>query len=114
MAQAKANYARAVLLLEQQEATLKATELQISSDVTNAGLAIENNYKQYQAAVKNREAQERNTEAAQTRFDVGMSTNYEVVQAQNNLTAARLTELSRLISYLNAIAEFDRIQRVGR
>jgi len=114
MAQAKANYARSVLLLEQQEAQLKATELQISSDVTNAGLAIENSYKQYQAAVKNREAQERNTEAAQTRFDVGMSTNYEVVQAQNNLTAARLTELSRLISYLNAVAEFDRIQRVGR
>jgi len=114
MAQAKANYARAVLLLEQQEAQLKATELTISSDVTNAGLAVENTYKQFQAAVKNREAQERNTDAAQTRFDVGMSTNYEVVQAQNNLTAARLTELSRLIAYLNAIAEFDRIQRVGR
>jgi len=114
MAQAKANYARAVLLLEQQEAQLKATELTISSDVTNAGLAVENTYKQFQAAVKNREAQERNTDAAQTRFDVGMSTNYEVVQAQNNLTASRLTELSRLIAYLNAIAEFDRIQRVGR
>ena len=43
-----------------------------------------------------------------------MSTNYDVVQAQNNLTSARLTELQPLIAYLNAIAEFDRIQRVGR
>jgi outer membrane protein TolC len=42
-----------------------------------------------------------------------MSTNYNVVQAQNALTQARLTELQALISYLNAVAEFDRVQRVG-
>ena len=42
-----------------------------------------------------------------------MSTNFNVVQAQNNLTTARLSELRALISYLNAIAEFDRVQRVG-
>jgi hypothetical protein len=36
------------------------------------------------------------------------------VQAQTNLTTQRLTELQALIRYLNAVAEFDRIQRVGR
>ena len=66
------------------------------------------------AAQKAREVAERNAEAEQTRFDVGMSTNYNVVQAQNNLTTQRLAELRALISYLNAVAEFDRIQRVGR
>jgi outer membrane protein TolC len=113
MRAAKANYARALLQFDQSQATLKAQELQVSAAVTNAGLAVENTYKQYLAAQKNREAQDRNTEAEQTRFDVGMSTNYNVVQAQNNLTAARLSELRALISYLNAIEEFDRSQRVG-
>ena len=114
MAAAKANYARAVLSIEQQKIQLDGTRLTISADVTNAGLAVENTYKQFQASVKAREAAERNAEAEQTRFDVGMSTNYNVVQAQNNLTSQRLSELQRLIQYLNAIAEFDRIQRVGR
>jgi outer membrane protein TolC len=113
MQAARANYARALLQLDQSQVTLKAQELNVWSAVTNAGLAVENTYQQYLAAQKNREAQERNTEAEQTRFDVGMSTNYNVVQAQNNLTSSRLSELRALISYLNAIAEFDRIQRVG-
>jgi outer membrane protein len=113
MRAAKANYARALLQFDQSQATLKAQELNVSAAVTNAGLAVENTHKQYLAAQKNREAQERNSEAEQTRFDVGMSTNYNVVQAQNNLTTARLSELRALISYLNAVAEFDRIQRVG-
>jgi outer membrane protein TolC len=110
---AKANLARALLQLEQSQAQLQAQELQVSAGVTNAGLAVENTYKQFLAAQKNREAQERNAEAEQTRFDVGMSTNYNVVQAQNNLTTARLSELQAIIRYLNAIAEFDRVQRVS-
>lgn len=111
---AKANYARAILGIDQAQAQLKATELDVQTEVVNAGLNVENTFKQYQAAVKAREAAERNADAAQTRFDVGMATNFEVVQLQNQLTTSRLQELSRLIAYVNAIAEFDRVQRVGR
>ncbi len=114
MRAAKANLARAQLQIDQSLASLKASELTVTADVTNAGLNVENTYKQYQAAQKAREVAEKNADAEQTRFDVGMSTNYNVVQAQTNLTTQRLTELRALISYLNAIAEFDRIQRVGR
>jgi outer membrane protein TolC len=113
MQAARANYARALLQFDQTQVQLKSQELQVTALVTNAGLAVENSYKQYLAAQKNAEAQLRNTEAEQTRFDVGMSTNYNVVQAQNSLTSARLSELRALINYLNAIAEFDRVQRVG-
>jgi outer membrane protein len=114
MRAAKANFARAQLQIDQSLASLKASELTVTADVTNAGLAVENTYKQYQAAQKAREVADRNAVAEQTRFDVGMSTNYNVVQAQTNLTTQRLAELRALISYLNAVAEFDRIQRVGR
>jgi outer membrane protein TolC len=113
MRAAKANYARAQLERQQSIVEIQAQELTVSAQVTNAGLAVENTYKQYQAALKAREAAERNAEAEQTRFDVGMSTNYNVVQAQTNLTTQRLAELRAIISYLNAVAEFDRVQRVG-
>ena len=113
MRAAKANYARAQLQMQQSIAQLQAQELQVSTLVTNAGLAVENSYKQFQAARKAREVAERNADAEQTRFDVGMSTNYNVVQAQNNLTSQRLTELRAIISYLNAISEFERVQRFG-
>lgn len=113
MRAAKANFARAQLQLQQSVAQIQAQELTVSAQVTNAGLAVENTYKQFQAAQKAREVAERNAEAEQTRFDVGMSTNYNVVQAQTNLTTQRLTELRAIISYLNAVAEFDRVQRVG-
>jgi outer membrane protein TolC len=100
--------------MDQSLAQLKAQELNVSQEVINAGLAVENSYKQYLAAQKSREAQEKNAEAQQTRFDVGMSTNYEVVQALQNLTTARLSELRQMIAYMNAVAEFERVQRVGR
>jgi outer membrane protein TolC len=114
MRAAKANYARSQLGLEQSLAQLKAQELSISTEVINAGLAVENTYKQFQAAQKARQAAETNADAAVTRFDVGMATNFEVVTAQQALTQSRLSELSALIRYMNAVAEFERVQKVGR
>jgi outer membrane protein TolC len=113
MRAAKANYARAVLTMDQSLATIKAQELSVSTQVINAGLNVENTYKLYQASVKSREAAEKNAAAAQVRFDNGMLTNFEVVTIQNQLTQSRLTELGRLINYVNAIAEFERVQKVG-
>lgn len=114
MQQAKANLARAQLQLDQSLAQLQAQELSVSNEVYNAGLAVENTYKQLQVAIKAADVAEQNAEAEQVRFDVGMSNNYNVAQALNNLTNARLTVLSRTIAYINAVAEFDRVQRVGR
>ena len=114
MRAARANYARALLAVDQSQARLKASELNVQTEVVNAGLNVENTYKQYEASQKARQAAERNADAAQTRFDVGMATNFEVVQLQNQLTSSRLQELGRLIAYVNAVAEFDRVQRVGR
>ena len=113
MRSAKANYARALIQLDQSQAQIKSQELTISTAVINAGLNVENTYKLYQASVKAREAAERNADANQVRFDNGMLTNFEVVQGQQQLTSARLQELSRLIAYMNALAEFERVQKVG-
>lgn len=113
MRAAKANYARAVLSLDQALAQMKVQDLTVSTQVINAGLNVDNTYKLYQASIKSREAAERNADAAQVRFDNGLLTNFEVVTSQNQLTTARLSELNRVIAYINAVAEFERVQRIG-
>ena len=112
--QNRVNYARAVLAIDQSQAQLKAQELNITNEVTNAGLAVENSYKLWQAAQKAREAADKSADAEQTRFSLGMSTNYQVLDLQTRQTQQRLVELGRLINYLNSVAEFERVQRVGR
>ena len=109
----KANYLRSELQYQQSLTSLKSTELNIETAVTTAGLDVQSTYKQLLAAQKSREAAERTLEAELTRFGVGMSTNFQVIQLQNSLTSARNNELSATIRYINAVAEFDRVQRIG-
>ncbi len=114
MAAAKAALARSEIQKNQALQNIKVTELQIATEVTNAGQAVGNSYLQLKAAQKSREAAEKNAAAEQTRFEVGMSNPYNVATALNNLTNARLSELQAIINYVNAVAEFDRVQRAGR
>jgi outer membrane protein TolC len=86
----------------------------VVTEVTDAGLAVNDTYLQLQAAQRSREVAERSAEIELTRFRVGAATNYEVMLAQNTLTSARLSELRALINHANAVAEFERVQRVGR
>jgi outer membrane protein TolC len=114
MKAAKAQVARAELQMRQSDYTMRSLELQIVTEVTNAGNAVRNTFLQLQAAQTSRAAAERAADAELARFNVGASTNFQVVGTQNSLTSARLSELRALINHLNAIAEFDRVQRVGR
>ncbi len=109
----RAALAQAQIQYQQALANLKAQELSVSTDVTSAGLAVQNTYQQLLAARTAREAAERNADAEQTRFDNGMSNNYNIAQAQNNLTAARVSELNSIIAYVNAIADYEKRQRIG-
>jgi outer membrane protein TolC len=46
----------------------------------------------------------------QSKFEVGMSTNYEVVQAQRDLNDARNSELRQQLNYQRALVDFQRVQ----
>jgi outer membrane protein TolC len=109
----KAALARAQLSYDQQKANLKVTQLSVVSDVTGAGLNVQNTYKQYLSAHAASVAQLAATNAEQTKFTVGLSNNFNVVTQQNNLTSDRLAELTALINYVNALADYDRKQRIG-
>jgi outer membrane protein len=111
---AKATLERARLQMQQTDLALRAQELSVVTEVTDAGLAVNDTYLQLQAAQRSREVAERSAEIELTRFRVGAATNYEVMLAQNTLTSARLSELRAIINHANAVAEFERVQRVGR
>ncbi|OFW06798.1 MAG: hypothetical protein A3H96_14125 [Acidobacteria bacterium RIFCSPLOWO2_02_FULL_67_36] len=111
---AEANLARQRLLLQQNQATIKTTELQIATDVTSAALTVRNTLESVQAAATSRELSERRLEAAQSKFDVGMAISYEVVQAQRDLADARNSELRALLNYRKALVDLQRVQITSR
>jgi outer membrane protein TolC len=100
--------------MEQRDLAIRSQELSIVTEVTNAGLAVRDTRLQLDAATRSRELSEESLQAEVTRFNAGVATNFEVVTAQDALTSARLSELRATINHVNAIAEFERVQRVGR
>jgi outer membrane protein TolC len=106
----EANVARQRLIRQQTEASLKATELSIATEVTAAALAVRNSLEAMQASTVSRELAEQRLEAVQSKFDVGMATNFEVVQAQRDLNDARNSELRQQLNYQRALVDFQRVQ----
>lgn len=104
---------RAELQLRQQNLSLRTQELNVVTQVTSAGLAVRNTFLQYEAAQRNAEASALSYQAEQARYQVGVSTNFELLQAQNQLTTARLQELQSLLNHINAIADFEQVQVIG-
>jgi outer membrane protein TolC len=107
---AEANVARSKLQLQQSLSQIKTTELQIATEVTAAALAVTNSLEAMQAAAVARELSDRRVEAAQSKFEVGMATNFEVVQAQRDLFEARIRELREQLNYQRALIDFERVQ----
>jgi outer membrane protein TolC len=109
---ADANLARARVQQQQTIAQSRALELQIATEVTNAALTVESNRERLQAAQAARELAEKRLEAEQSRFEVGLSTNFFVVQAQRDLRDAQNAELRALLDYRRAQVDFERVQEI--
>ena len=92
---------------------MKALELQIATDVTNAALTVQSTLESVQATGVARELAVKRLEAAQSKFEQGMATNYEVVQAQRDFTDARNNELRAILNYRKALVNFETVQNVG-
>jgi outer membrane protein TolC len=106
----EANLARQRLLRRQTEATVKTTELQIATEITSAALNIRNSLEAMQAATVARELAVKRLEAEQSKMEVGMSTNFQVVQAQRDLFDARNRELREQLNYQRALVDYQRAQ----
>jgi len=109
----EATVERSKLSLRQTEANLKALELQIATEVTNAALTVQSSLESVQASAVASELSQKRLEAAQSKMDVGMATNYEVVQAQRDFVEARNNELRATLNYRKALVNFEAVQAVG-
>ena len=109
---AEANVARARLQQRQTIAENRQLELQIATEVKNAGLQVESNRLRVEASQVARDLQERRLAFEQSRYDVGLSTNFQVVQAQRDLRDAQNAQLRALLDYRQAQVEFERVQEV--
>ena len=107
----EAQLARAKVQLNQSAAQLRSLELQVATDVTNAALQVQSGLTRYQASAVARSLSQQRLDAEQSRFDVGLSTNFLVVQAQRDLATAQNTELRALLDYRKALVDYERLQQ---
>ncbi len=106
-----ASYARARVQRNQSAAQLRALELQVATEVTNAALQVQSSLQRYQAATVARGLAQQRLDAEQSRFDVGLSTNFFVVQAQRDLATSQNSELRALLDYRKALVDYERVQQ---
>ncbi len=109
--QATAQHARARLQRNQNLTRIRALEVQVAAEVANAALTVQSNLKRVEAATAARELAQKRLEAEQSKFDVGMTTNFFVVQAQRDLRDAANTELRALADYRKSLVNFERAQQ---
>ena len=108
--QAKADYAIATLNREKGEIDLQNVEQTIRVDVRTAVRNVESGAKRIAAARANTQLQRKTLEAEQKKFDNGMSTSFEVLQIQNDLSDAQVREIQALLDHAKAMADLERAQ----
>jgi len=106
--QAKAEAKRAKLELERQASSLEQTRQTIVVEVRQAVRDIDTAARSIAASKASRDAAEKNLDAERKRFDNGMTTNFQVLQAQSDLSSARSREISALVQYNKALAVYHK------
>lgn len=105
---AQADAARDELQVRQSEIRLKQLENQIRIEVEDGIIALQRTRSAYEAAQETRKLQEQSLEIEQEKFNVGLSTNFLVIQYQGYLAQARSTEVASLDAYDKAKTQLER------
>ncbi len=99
---AKAKLAQRRFELRKGQVELEALKQQIILEVRRAVRGLDDGAAAVEAAGSSRKLAERNLEAEQTKFANGLSTNYKVLEIQEDLSQALLGELTSRIDYRKA------------
>ena len=110
MSTADAGLAATRLQQQQERRALREQELIIATAVREAGRQVQTNLKRVEATRVARELMDRRLEAQQKRMTVGLSTTFELFQAQRDISSARVNELNALIDYNRSLVDFEAIQ----
>lgn len=108
----QATLARTELEHQQTLAQLRSAEFKVVREVRQAAMQLDEARQNIETTRLARELQEQRLDAEQKRYEVGMSTNFNVIQAQRDLVVARNDELQAQLNYQLALIAFDEVQRV--
>ncbi|OFW10282.1 MAG: hypothetical protein A3H96_18540 [Acidobacteria bacterium RIFCSPLOWO2_02_FULL_67_36] len=109
---ADAALAQSRLQREQQVTNLRALELQVTGSVREAARQVDTSLKRVEATRKALEFAQKRYEAEEKRMTVGLSTTFQLFQAQRDLASQKLAELNAIIAYSRALVNFEAVQLV--
>lgn len=106
-----ATFARNKLEKAQAETRVKSTEGRVIQQIRDAAWKVEMNAKRVDTSRAAAALAEQRLDAERKRFEVGMSTNFLVIQAQRDFVQARTNELAAVLAYNLALVDFEALQR---
>jgi outer membrane protein len=109
---AQAAQARDRLTRQQQEIALKNLELQVETAVRQAGRQVATNIKRVQATLAAQRATEQQLDAEKRRFEVGLSSTFQVQNFESQLAQVRVSALNARIAYRQSLIDFQTVQRI--
>lgn len=109
--QADAQLARSRVERQQAETELRQLEINVARQVRDAGRQVETSLRRVEATRRARELSQQRFEAEEKRMSVGLSTTFQLFQAQRDLNNARLAELNAIIAYNRALLNFETVQK---
>ncbi len=109
---ARANRTISLLALEQGETMLDEMHLSVRTDVRRAARNVNTAAEQIDSAQTSRRLEEENVEAERKRYENGLSTSFQVLQIQEDLTEAASREVTAITNYRRALAGYYR--SIGR
>jgi outer membrane protein TolC len=108
--QADAAVASGRLQRQQGAVNLRDLQLQVTTAVRDAARQVDTNLKRVEATRKARDRAERRLAAESKRMTVGLSTTFQLFQAQRDLARQRQQEVNAMIDYNRSIVGFEAIQ----
>jgi outer membrane protein len=105
---ARAEKRRAELDLERAKVNRLSFEQTIALDVRQAARDVDTAAKSISASRAARDAAEKNLDAERKRYENGMTTNFQVLQVQQQLADSRVRELQALVGYNKALSIYHR------
>jgi outer membrane protein TolC len=107
----EANLARSRLQQSQQLRSLEALQLDVATQVREAGRNVQTNAKRVEATRASRALAEKRLEAEEKKYQAGMTSSFFVLQAQRDLNVARNSELLALVEYAKSVVNYAAVQQ---
>jgi outer membrane protein len=104
---AQSDYATSLLELRQNQLNLRKNMNQVTVDVQNAVIGLQQARVRYDAASKSRQLQEETLAGDRRRYALGATTAFQVIQDQRDLATSQSTEVQAMANYTHARISLD-------